>query len=314
MPVEGSGSSIADTLRSLLGKMRSWENIVWHELEKTWKHWATSLILVVVGLSLVVWATVSPQSPGISIGLLATAAGIMSLRTEFMHPLEKIAWIVVLVFFAILEVGAIHKSNKENAAHIKKIVRGINSEIDIGKQNLAISNSLLATVQTLSRQLPTATNRKAIINAWGAISQLNSKAVQGAVPTLSNPPSLQKGRRVISAESLGLLLKSEGVISSATIINDGTVEAGNFAQQLGIGLQMAGWQVGGDNIKMGDPQFFPDSLTLEVSASPASASDNSIREAKSLQKALEKQGIDATLRLTELQFPPNFMRIKVSGQ
>jgi hypothetical protein len=108
-------------------------------------------------------------------------------------------------------------------------------------------------------------------------------------------------------------LRSQGP-SAATIINDGTNEAGNFAKQLEIGLHMAGWQVGGDNIKMGDPEFFPDSLTVEISSVPASSEDHSVDEAKNLVAALKNQGVAATQRFTTLKFPPNFMRIKVAGQ
>lgn len=78
--------------------------------------------------------------------------------------------------------------------------------------------------------------------------------------------------------------------------------------------RMADWEVGGDNIKIGDPQFFPDSLTIEVSATAASPEDHSREEAQNLLAALKKQGVTATLRFTTLAFPPNFMRIKIAGQ
>jgi hypothetical protein len=47
--------------------------------------------------------------------------------------------------------------------------------------------------------------------------------------------------------------------------------------------------VGGNNIKIGDPAFFPDSLTVEVSSVAASPEDHSVAEAKSLVTALKKQ-------------------------
>ena len=70
-------------------------------------------VLVLAGLGLALWATYCPQSPGVSIGMLALVAGIMSLRPE-MHVWEKCAWIVVLITFAILEVHAIGVSDKHN--------------------------------------------------------------------------------------------------------------------------------------------------------------------------------------------------------
>jgi hypothetical protein len=71
---------------------------------------------------------------------------------------------------------------------------------------------------------------------------------------------------------------------------------------------------GGNNIKIGDPAFFPDSLTVEVSTKPTSTDDHSIAEAKALVSALARQRVTAILRYTDQAFPPNFMRIKVAGQ
>jgi hypothetical protein len=92
------------------------------------------------------------------------------------------------------------------------------------------------------------------------------------------------------------------------------VEAGAFAKQLEIGLRMTGWTVGGDNIKMGDPEFFPDGLTVELSSNVVSPNDKSEMQAKLLIANLGKLGVNATLRFTTLTFPPNFMRIKVAGR
>jgi hypothetical protein len=80
------------------------------------------------------------------------------------------------------------------------------------------------------------------------------------------------------------------------------------------GLRFGGWQAGGDNIKIGDPAFFPDSLTIEISAVPVSSEDHSIEEANALKNALKSLGTDATIRYTTLAFPPNFMRVKVAGR
>jgi hypothetical protein len=230
-----------------------------------------------------------------------------------MKPLERAAWLLVLGLLAYAETRAIVRNAAESEARTTKIVNGVNTSVDLGKQNLAIANTLLAAIQIQSRA-PNSSDPKPLAKAWGAISQLKSPSVNGASPSAVNPPIVQTGKRAIRAEALATLLKAEHVISAATIINDGTNESGNFAKQLEIGLQMASWAVGGDNVKMGDPAFFPDSLTLEVAANPANGSDNSKLQAKQLQDVLKKQGIDSAIRFTTLQFPPNFMRIKVASQ
>ena len=72
--------------------------------------------------------------------------------------------------------------------------------------------------------------------------------------------------------------------------------------------------MGGDNVNMGDPDFFADGLTVEVSSVPASTEDHSLQEAKKFLAVLDKQHVGATMRFTDLRFPPNFMRIKVAGR
>ena len=239
----------------------------------------------------------------------------MSLRPK-MKPLERAGWLIVMGLLAYAETRAIVKNATESEARTAQIVSGVNTSVDLGRQNLAIAKTLLATVQIQSR-LPNASSpaaAKPLANAWGAISQLKSPAVNGAIPTPTSPSVIQSGKRTISAEALATQLKAEHIVATATVINDGTNESGNFAKQLEIGLQMSSWTVGGDNIKIGDPEFFPDSLTLEVAANPVSVDDNSKNDAKQLQEALKKQGIDSAIRFTTLQFPANFMRIKVASQ
>jgi uncharacterized membrane protein len=79
--------------------------------------WNTSklvaLMLVFVFIGLCLWAIFRPQSPGVSIGMLGLVAGIMSVRPK-MHILEKIAWICILIVFAVLEVRAIRRGDEAN--------------------------------------------------------------------------------------------------------------------------------------------------------------------------------------------------------
>ena len=84
--------------------------------EEIWDHnRAVAWILVLIGMGFVLFTTYFPQSPGFSIGLLACAAGIMSVRPE-MHLYEKIAWVTILISFTFLEVRAINTTDSENLA------------------------------------------------------------------------------------------------------------------------------------------------------------------------------------------------------
>ncbi|HEV2646819.1 MAG TPA: hypothetical protein VGU46_10690 [Acidobacteriaceae bacterium] len=86
----------------------------WNKAEHYWNHsHAIAWVLGVLGAVLVTWAALRPQPPGVSVGLLALAAGIMSVRPKI-HPSEKAAWMVFLIAFAVLEVRAIEKSDNQN--------------------------------------------------------------------------------------------------------------------------------------------------------------------------------------------------------
>jgi hypothetical protein len=242
---------------------------------------------------------------------------LVPLIREKISKREKAVWTCVLVVFAVLELRTIHYDSIEHEAtekhdrcveldSFKTIAEGVKQELANSTQILDLEKQ--GRVPSMSPQLG-----QSLIKKWGQLSQLHTKSVEGAVASPEHPAQLQQGRRAVNAETLGVALKT-GEPASATIIDDGTNEAGNLANQLVIGLGFAGWQAGGDNIKIGDPAFFPDSLTVEVSAIPASSADHSTQEAKGLIAALEKQGIEATLRFTNLAFPPNFMRIKVAGK
>jgi hypothetical protein len=281
---------------------------IWHH------HPRVAYSLPVLFLLIGVWCSNLPFIPGIAVMVLAVAAAIMSLRPK-MKPLERAVWILALAALTYGEIRAIRKSAQDSQDKTQRIVNGINTQIDLSTQNIAISRSLLTMVQVLSRN-PTSspTPKRELTKVWGAVSVLKSKDVNGAPATAEQPAQIQSGKRNISPEVLGTSIKEQRIVASATIVNDGTNESGNFAKQLEIGLRMAGWQVGGDNIKIGDPEFFPDSLTIEVAEPPSSIGDLSNQEAKQLQKSLKMQGIEATIRFTTLQFPPNFVRIKVSSR
>ncbi len=235
----------------------------------------------------------------------------MSLRPPEIHILERLGWIAILVALTIAEVRTIVRNDANNTKDRgtwTQTLTNSNALLGLTQQELEILQS-----QSRSPEANAPHNKEALAKAWGKASQLSTKAIEGATSTPQFPAQLQTGRRYVSAEKLALALKDQEH-STATIINDGTNEAGNFANQLEIGLQNAGWQVGGNNIKIGDAALFPDSLTVEISSNPASPEDHSMAEGNALINALRGQGVSATLRLTTLIFPPNFMRIKVSGQ
>jgi hypothetical protein len=167
----------------------------------------------------------------------------------------------------------------------------------------------LEAIEKLSK--PGGNTPQNLADAWGKISSSPPSHPIHSIPFYRFATSR---RRAINAEDLAKAIKASGVIGTATVINDGTVGAGAFAKQLEIGMRMGGWTVGGDNVKMGDPEFFPDALTVEISSNVASADDKSTEEAKVLIAELKKLNINAVLRFTDLTFPPNFMRIKVAGQ
>src|ERR1035441_10474178 len=98
-----------DHSESITGMQKFWEAVesVWNDSR------VLAWVLPVAAFCAVLWASFWPPSPGVSIGLLALAAGIMSVRPK-MHPAEKFAWVVVLIAFAVLEVLAIGRSDKAN--------------------------------------------------------------------------------------------------------------------------------------------------------------------------------------------------------
>ncbi len=97
---------------------RFWASIsptrFWGNVEAKWDDSVLlSWVLIISALGGVLWTSLKPQSPGVSIGILALVAGIMSVRPK-MRPIEKFVGVFVLVAFAFLEVRAISKSDQEN--------------------------------------------------------------------------------------------------------------------------------------------------------------------------------------------------------
>lgn len=86
----------------------------WLYVERFWNSNAyVAWLLVALGAALATWAAYSPKSPGVSVGLLALAAGIVSVRPK-MHPSERFAWVAVLIALTYMEVNAIRRSDDYN--------------------------------------------------------------------------------------------------------------------------------------------------------------------------------------------------------
>jgi hypothetical protein len=97
---------------------------------------------------------------------------------------------------------------------------------------------------------------------------------------------------------------------SGSIWCDGSGNSCRVAKQIQTGLNAAGWSIGGDNVNVGDSEFYPSSLTIEISSDPNAQSQNA---ATTLRRALKKQNVAAEIQPNPA-FPPNVMRIKVASQ
>ncbi|HEX5283885.1 MAG TPA: hypothetical protein VFW30_07190 [Bryocella sp.] len=133
---------------------RSW-------FERQWMSFPASVTLIAFGVGLVIWFICQPKSPGWCIGVLAAAAGIMSLRTEGMHWGEKLAWIFILAFLAVLELKAINRADVDNKntrdaqnQRFNDIAEGLKESVQASKNQYASTIShvdgVLTTTQTVA--------------------------------------------------------------------------------------------------------------------------------------------------------------------
>lgn len=73
----------ADAATKKLLELRDTVEDLQDSIEDGWKHGRIiAWLLVITGTSLALWSTYHPQSPGVSIGLLALVAGVVSLRPQ----------------------------------------------------------------------------------------------------------------------------------------------------------------------------------------------------------------------------------------
>lgn len=115
-------------------------------------------LLVCTWFGGVCWLWYHPQPPGVSIGLLALVAGIMSVRE--MPTLEKMAWVAILIAFTVFEVDAIQKAELDNAAKNQAILNGIRQETSTtldaltGGDSYTVVTPLLITNEPDNAELP----------------------------------------------------------------------------------------------------------------------------------------------------------------
>jgi hypothetical protein len=138
-----SSREVLSQIRIARHKRKAESHAVWYAIEKAWNDSRiVARALCLTGISLALWTGFIPQSPGVSIGLLALVAGIMSVRPK-MHPAEKFAWVGILIAFAILEVHAIRVSDARNLndqsvlnAQFKSITKQQKSDFDATAKGL----------------------------------------------------------------------------------------------------------------------------------------------------------------------------------
>lgn len=138
----------------------------WDAVESIWNDSRVlAWILALSAFTAVLWTSFRPQSPGVSIGLLALAAGIMSVRPK-MHPAEKFAWVVVLIAFAVLEVLAIgrgdrasEEARKHENEKFEAIVSGLESSINTSKDQYVSTINHVDGVLKATQQIDDLANK-----------------------------------------------------------------------------------------------------------------------------------------------------------
>jgi hypothetical protein len=170
--------------------------------------------LVLLGMGLAVWSSFVPQSPGVSIGLLAGAAGIMSMRPK-MHPAEKFAWVAVLVAFTVLEIIAIGRGDKaaeatreaQNRA-FTAIADGLKTSIDASEGQYRSTISHLDGVLTQTEDVDALTKRtlENITGGDSYIATIPDVALSGDEITFS---VTNRGKNILTGASV--LITTQGV-------------------------------------------------------------------------------------------------------
>ncbi len=185
-------------------------------IARTW--WDTSKVfslgLPLCGVCGAFIAVLWPQSPGVSIGLLGLAAGIMSVRPK-MHFPEKLMWIAVLIAFAVLEVRAIKRSDQEARDYrdyqnraFREIANDLKTSITNGAGQYRSTISHLDNVLTQTERIDQL-SEKSLENITGGesyIAMIPDVAYSGDEITFS---VINRGRSTLMGTSV--MIASQGV-------------------------------------------------------------------------------------------------------
>jgi hypothetical protein len=130
------------------------------EIENIWKkRWLGHSLLAVAVLFVVAGWWVSIPS-GYAITAIAVVAGIMALRSE-MSGVERSAWFVIIVLFAVMELSAIkhdHKKQEGEFAQTSESLRSAISGLQAILQRMSILEALQSKVSELKNQIARAQN------------------------------------------------------------------------------------------------------------------------------------------------------------
>jgi hypothetical protein len=108
---------------------------------------ALGIALIIAAMGFALWLALHPHSPGWSIGAFGLIAFIASYRMQS-SMWEKLAWIFVLAAFLKLEFRAINANDAENTATKNAQNLQFQTIIDELKEQLAASQTQLATSAT----------------------------------------------------------------------------------------------------------------------------------------------------------------------
>jgi hypothetical protein len=155
-----------------------------------------------------------PQSPGVSIGLLALAAGVMSVRPK-MPFREKLIWVLVLIAFTVLEVRSIKRNDQEAREYRDSQNRAFNEIANDLKASIASSagqyRSTIEHVDGVLTQTETidALARTSLENITGGdsyIAMIPDVAYSGDEITFS---VINRGKSMLAGATV--LITSQGV-------------------------------------------------------------------------------------------------------
>jgi hypothetical protein len=130
-------------------KLQSVSKRLFSRLDSAWNSWPVAVLLCLAGLYAADWAYRTTPAPGVSIGLLAAGAAIMTLRPQPMGFPEKLCWAVIISVFLVAEVHSIH--NDRNKADAQATIDRQKQDYDFGKVLTTQNADFAQTAQGLEK-------------------------------------------------------------------------------------------------------------------------------------------------------------------